>query len=253
MPKPPIISSKVQEQIYRDLMRGGMRRFGDAVEVFADFILTDLPAKKRKSPEELTLDYHLGEEAAEHRRRLAAAAIENIPRTRRIFPAPQIAGPVFRDSEFEPEDTPIWQLWKELLARACDRDRVREAHPAYPEIIRQLSADEALMLRELHRTVPASDYKKQNAWRGHPGAVAHAVQNRLRAADLALSFAENTWRYVDNLKRLGLIGEHDLFALNAETPGEMYVLINKELVPALTITGHAFMDAVTPSMVSEPT
>ena len=41
-------------------------------------------------------------------------------------------------------------MFSELLSRSIDKDRVEEAHPAYPLIIKQLSADEVRILTLLN-------------------------------------------------------------------------------------------------------
>src|SRR5260370_11638246 len=76
-------------------------------------------------------------------------AVRRVPEADRISPAPQIIGPVLEGIRYEPEGTPIDQMFSELLSRSMDRTRVNEAHPAYPIIIKQLSSDEAKILNHL--------------------------------------------------------------------------------------------------------
>jgi hypothetical protein len=68
---------------------------------------------------------------------------------RRIAPAPQILGPVLEAIRYEPEATPIDEMFSQLLSIAMDSDRVDNAHPAFVEIIKQLSSDEAILLESL--------------------------------------------------------------------------------------------------------
>src|SRR5580692_6125284 len=76
-------------------------------------------------------------------------AIRRVPEANRISPAPQIVGPILEGIRYEPEDTPIVEMFSELLSRSMDSDRVNEAHPSFPILIRQLSEDEAQILASL--------------------------------------------------------------------------------------------------------
>lgn len=78
-------------------------------------------------------------------------AIRRVPEQRRIAPPPQILGPVLEGVRYEPADTPIADMFSNLLSASCDEERVEHAHPAFPTLIRQLSSDEALLLREIWR------------------------------------------------------------------------------------------------------
>ena len=77
-------------------------------------------------------------------------SVRRVPEEKRISPAPQILGPVIEGIRYEPEGTPIDEMFSELLSRSIDKDRVEEAHPAYPLIIKQLSADEVRILTLLN-------------------------------------------------------------------------------------------------------
>jgi hypothetical protein len=77
-------------------------------------------------------------------------SIRRVPEQQRIPPAPQILGPVLEGIRYEPEDTPIYKMFSELLSRAMDDKRVSEAHPSYPYLIRQLPTYKALLLKALY-------------------------------------------------------------------------------------------------------
>src|SRR5215467_6852774 len=79
-------------------------------------------------------------------RHFVDTSIRRIPSERRIAPPPQILGPVIEGVRYEPEGTPIYEMYSNLLSSSMDAERVDKAHPAYPIIIRQLSADEAKVL-----------------------------------------------------------------------------------------------------------
>jgi hypothetical protein len=82
-------------------------------------------------------------------RRFVDEAIRRVPEDRRVAPPPQILGPVLEGVRYESEGTPIDELFSQLLSRGMDQERVAEAHPAFPIIIKQLSSDEAIILAAL--------------------------------------------------------------------------------------------------------
>jgi hypothetical protein len=73
-------------------------------------------------------------------------SVRKVPEDRRIQPAPQIVGPVLEGIRYEPEGTPIDEMFANLLANAMDQQNHGKAHPAYPNLIKQLAADEAILL-----------------------------------------------------------------------------------------------------------
>ncbi len=73
-------------------------------------------------------------------------SVRRIPDENQIPPAPQIIGPVLEGARYEPEGTPIDEMFSQLLSRSMDKKRVEEAHPAYAHLIKQLSSDEARIL-----------------------------------------------------------------------------------------------------------
>jgi len=57
-----------------------------------------------------------------------------------------IAGPVLMNLRFIEENNPLKVMYLNLLTRSIDKERQNEAHPAFANIIEQLSRDEAIIL-----------------------------------------------------------------------------------------------------------
>lgn len=76
-------------------------------------------------------------------------SVRNVPEDRRVTPPPQIVGPVLEGIRYEPEETPIDEMFSTLLSNSMDSESFEKAHPSFPYIIRQLSRDEAVILKEL--------------------------------------------------------------------------------------------------------
>jgi len=94
------------------------------------------------------------EAAAIYRERLLnfiREAAAEVPEERQLPPAPSMAGPILENVKYLEDGNPLRELYMNLLRRLMDRDRVNEAHPAFPGIIRQLSPDEAHLLWQMAR------------------------------------------------------------------------------------------------------
>lgn len=246
MPLPPALVKPVADAL-RIALEPSARRVAAGLLVLVEAGMRG----NFKSPEERLLDIVQGEIAKDDRRRAAVEKLKGIAfdpdmehqrilaraagvavRGDFVMPALEIAGPIFRDSEFERPGSPIWEMWKELLARACDSSRLDEAHPAYMEIIKQLSADEAKLLTAIQ------------PWRGfsNPGRTMPA----LSAVRIGLTFPNKLFFYDQHLTAIGLT---DLVAL---ANGTNTVVIEDQYFRSLTSFGYGFMDAVSPPHMSSP-
>jgi Abortive infection alpha len=101
-----------------------------------------------------------------------------------------VLGPVLEGIRYEAEDTPIDEMFSQLLSRALDSGRVNEAHPAYPILIKQLSPDEAIILSKLYDAKYVGPVKIE----------ADALPRD------GLAFPENVPFYFEHLNQLGLAG-----------------------------------------------
>ncbi len=69
-----------------------------------------------------------------------------VPEEQQQEASPSIALPILMDLRFMEDDNPLTELYLNLLARAIDRERCGEAHPAFVKIIEQMSPDEAVVM-----------------------------------------------------------------------------------------------------------
>lgn len=133
-------------------------------------------------------------------------AVRDVPEERRVPPASQILGPTLEGLRYEPEDTPIEEMFQQLLSRSMDKNRNAEAHPSYPHLIRQLSSDEALMLKMLG----TKSYRFSNSLvtdeedRDLFGPI---KQEREDFPVSVLVFPQNLQFYRERLTTLGLAGD----------------------------------------------
>lgn len=173
-------------------------------------------------------------------------SVRSVPEDKRVTPPSQILGPVIEGIRYEPEGTPIDTMFSELLSCSMSRDHISLAHPAYPLIIKQLSADEAKILHSLLKKnfdfIYTQDLFDQRV-------VVIEVDDLPREN---LSFPENVSFYMDHLHQLGLAGTFQVgnqAPLHRKDPRTQDgVRVHRQY--RLTHFGHQFMQACTPKGLS---
>ena len=173
---------------------------------------------------------------------------DNVPEENLIPAHPQIAGPVMDNLKYIDEENIIATLFINLLSRAVDKERVNEAHPAFVNIISQLSPDEALLINHLADTetklIQISDYHPQSNTFG----PTRTETNEFPLDQLA--YPENYFMYIDHLHSLNLAGiwqagNQDPIMSNGQQIGTRITSYAR-----LTHFGHLFSSACVAGIVS---
>jgi hypothetical protein len=129
-----IIKSELVNKAYDDLLADAMKEGGKT--------LTDLSKMFRLFLTPIQLLAVCQDRLASFCDRVRA----KVPEDRQQEAAPSIALPILMDLRFMEDDNCLTELYLNLLARAIDKERSNEAHPAFVKIIEQISPDEALMM-----------------------------------------------------------------------------------------------------------
>lgn len=137
-----------------------------------------------------------------------AERLQNIPPENIITPKPNIAGPILESLRYTGHEPSLSELYANLLATAMDKSSADGAHPAFVEIIKQLTSDEAKLISLLQRKTAypiitlRKEYRSQKE--GNSGGF-DVISNYSHLGALAqCEFPEMTPSYIDNLCRLGL-------------------------------------------------
>ena len=129
---------------------------------------------------------------------------EKVPEENLIEGHPQIIGPALDGLKYIPEEDIISELFVNLLSRAIDKERVNEAHPAFTQIINQLSPDEAVIIYELSKQ--SYEYLTYAAYNEETNTFSPR-EVRSNAFPVGnLSSPENYSFYIDHLHSLNLAG-----------------------------------------------
>jgi hypothetical protein len=134
-------------------------------------------------------------------------SVRHIPEERRILPAAQIVGPILEAIKYEPEDTLISDMYNEVLSRAFDRDRAEDAHPAYALLIKQLSLDEAIILKIIYEKYLQDDHYKYQYTDDWDARTARFSNRKVELDELPrndLRSPNNLAIYIEHLDKLGL-------------------------------------------------
>jgi hypothetical protein len=143
-----------------------------------------------------------------------ARKMQDVPDENVTTPRLSVAGPVLQGLSYVVEERQLKEMYLELLARASDTRTQGEAHPAFAEIIRQLSSDEAKVLAEVLKQGSVAVAQV----RLHVGQGFVVVRNHLLplTADGAVVVDSRVAVWVDNWVRLGLVEVDYGFWLLAE-------------------------------------
>lgn len=123
-----------------------------------------------------------------------------VPPERIQTPEPDIAVPALEAMRY----SKLREQYAMLLATSMDRDAAKFAHPSFVEILKQLTSDEARILRFLPRkelAEPVLDVVYDLPQRGRFTILRNAS---MLGEDAKCEYPELTPRYIDNLCRLGL-------------------------------------------------
>ena len=120
-----------------------------------------------------------------------ARARNRVPAERQMQARPSIAVPILAVLCGLEDDDILTELCLNLLARALDTEREKEAHPAFVKVIEQLAPDEVLILAGLRRQ------SRRYLYRSHLPAL---LANRL-----LLVVPEHYELYVDHLCALNIL------------------------------------------------
>src|SRR5262249_16188004 len=137
-------------------------------------------------------------------RRFLDTAVRRVPEANRISPSPQIIGPVLEGIRYEEEDTAIDAMFSQLLSASMDSERVNDAHPSFPLVVRQLSSDEAKLLNAIY--LSPKPLRLVQTFRLAGGlSMPDATEVDELASTSRLIFPLNVPIYREHLERLGLL------------------------------------------------
>lgn len=136
-----------------------------------------------------------------------AEKVADIPDENLTAPSASVAVPAIQGLSYSLEEPNLKEMYLHLLATATDGRRSDQAHPSFAEIIKQLSPEEAHLLRAtLARRVLAIVQLRRRAETGTGGTLwANHVMGLVDSETDEVSEEPSLAVWVDNWLRLGLV------------------------------------------------
>ncbi|AIN74099.1 DUF4393 domain-containing protein [Flavobacterium psychrophilum] len=125
--------------VYQDTLQPAAKQIGQSLETVTKTVNIALAPIKA-----LVWGYEKIEEFITNR---VAEKLKNIPEENITTPPTEIAGPAVEALRFSGNDINLRELYANLLASSMDINTQDLIHPGYVEIIKNLSSDEALLLK----------------------------------------------------------------------------------------------------------
>jgi len=184
--------------IYQDALQPAAKQLGKTLEVVGRAVNVAL------SP--ITGLVWGGEQIQEFLTAKLAGRLKDIPLEDIVTPKPNVAGPAIEALRFTGHEESLRDMYANLLAAAMDKSTATGAHPAFVEIIKQLTSDEAKLIAYLMEPLPFPlvtvriedhDYQK--------GGFDFSMNVSLLGEKAGLEVCPLVPSYLDNLSRLGLI------------------------------------------------
>lgn len=135
-----------------------------------------------------------------------AKKLENIPEERIKTPDPHIAGPALESLKYTGENETLREMFANLIANSMDSETAKNAHPAFVDIIKSMTSDEAKILKVFIPNVfkPIMDVKLKMK-KGTKGEHNLLYNYSAIGKEAGCEHIDLVPSYIDNLCRLGLL------------------------------------------------
>ena len=199
--------------VYQDALQPAVREVGKALQTVAKTIHIALaPISALVWGYEHIRDFILSR---------VAEKMKQVPSERIVTPSPLVAGPTLEALRFAGHDSTLREMYASLLATSLDSETTHLAHPSFVEIIKNLSPDEAKLIRYMavHQNVPLLDVR--NGIKGKTGFKLFFSNFSMLSYQSIVDFNDLLPNYIDNVARLGII----------EIPEGTYLVDSENYIP----------------------
>lgn len=137
-----------------------------------------------------------------------AERLKNVPPENLVTPKPNVAGPALEALRYTGHESSLSDLYANLLAASMDKSTAQGAHPAFVEIIKQLTPDEAkivsLFVNDIALPLVNLRWEYKPNQDGKTGGNEVLVHYSHLGVQAGCEYPNMTPAYIDNLCRLGL-------------------------------------------------
>lgn len=204
--------------VYEDALQPAAKQVGKALETVAKTVHIALAPVSV-----LVWGY---EQISEFVSTRVAEKLAEVPAERIKTPSPHVAGPALEALRYTGHEEDLRELYAALLATSLDSATAKNAHPAFVDIIRNMTPDEAKLMRLFAggENLPTIDVRA--VVKGGESYTDVLVNFSTAGERAGCSHPPLFPQYVDNLCRLGLLAIPEGVFLTA--PGAYEPLENSE-------------------------
>ena len=136
--------------------------------------------------------------------------LKNVSEENIISPKPNIAVPAIEALRYSGDEPLLSDLYANLLASAMNKNTASGVHPAFVEIIKQLTSDEAKLIKlflagnEMPLPLLNVRWEYKVPTDEKKGGITILVNFSFLGVQAGLEFPDSTPTYIDNLCRLGI-------------------------------------------------
>ncbi len=147
--------------------------------------------------------------------RLTAEAVkekaEKIPEEKLTEPEPYVAVPAIQQLSYCYDSEELREMYANLLVASMNTDTKNQVHPSFVDIIKQLTPDEAKLLKKISKPLkntyyPYIDLRAKSPDGGYRTIIKHFTD----IADDVCDYPPGVFSYLENLSRLGIISFSDI-------------------------------------------
>ncbi|MCD9524783.1 DUF4393 domain-containing protein [Photobacterium carnosum] len=195
------IALERSKDFYDDAISPSAKKAGEAIETLASLFSDVLLYPVKKANENYKYKYKLFKDELSKK-------TENIPHENAVDPSLIIAGPVLENLKYAFDEKHIRNMYLDLLSNAMDSSKSNLVHPSFVDVIKNLSPNDALVLKEIKRKsqIPAVKIVMQYGDRiivdAMPSIFAPSIELGLDPFYVSLS--------VQNLIRLGIVNYYNV-------------------------------------------
>ena len=187
---------KISADIYKDLLQPATQEIGKFV--------ARVPRAINAALSKFDVWIERKEFNVKETKKLLEKKLENVNPENIVTPESYVGVPALQAISYSMDSEELRNLYANLLATSMIQDIKWKVHPSYVEVIKQITPDEAKLLKILscdQKSYPLIDVKIEH----HNGGYNVRVHNFTTLAVDVCENLSNTYSYLDNLARLKII------------------------------------------------
>ncbi|MFC4270914.1 DUF4393 domain-containing protein [Sneathiella chungangensis] len=183
--------------IYEDAIQPGAKQIGKSLELVGKTVNVALAPLRAIVWGYEQFEVFLNKDVAEK--------LKNTPEESIITPKINVAGPLLEALRYSAEEQGLREMFANLLANAMDKNTSSTAHPSFVEILKQLTPDEAKLMKYFAKKgiIPKLNFYSRSGTTKENFLSHRNFTLAGYEADCSFPHLINT--YLDNLSRLGLL------------------------------------------------